>query len=127
MTGEERHDCSSSPIGVSRLGFVGQYGAHVLGAFEGGGVRAALLAHAAPQLVYRLVLVLFHPLDHSLFDLADMSDPALQQYRAKLGYVCARHQDLQDVSELWIPLVAAISDLIRPYRIATQRSGRRSA
>ena len=47
-------------------------GAHVLGAFEGAGFGAVLLAHAAFELAYGSVFMFFHPRDEIALDNANL-------------------------------------------------------
>src|SRR6476661_3763457 len=60
-------------------GGIGLESAHVLRAFECAWIGTILLAHAAFQLLDRLVLVFFHPFAHLTFDDANVFDAATQE------------------------------------------------
>src|ERR1019366_907427 len=60
-------------------------------------------AHAAPHLLYRDILVLFHPALHACQHHADVLDAVLQQRRCHHGHVRARHHGLQHVAGIMHP------------------------
>ena len=100
---------------------------HVLGAFEGRGVGAALLAHAAFHLRDGGVFVGLHPLAYALLDGAEMIDAVRRRVEQSMVASAPTMRSLITSSPLWMPLVAARLALTWPWRIPIQVSGRRMA
>ena len=73
------------------------HGAHVLGAFEGAGIGAFELAHAAAHLRNRFIFVLFHPVAEFALNVTQVVDTMSHKRRAHHGDVGADHQQLDDV------------------------------
>ena len=72
-------------------------GTHVLRTFEGAGIGAAELAHAALHLLHRFVFVLFHPVAQFTLDVAQMIDAVAHQGGAQHRDVRADHEQFDDV------------------------------
>ena len=58
---------------------IGLQRAHILRTFERARIRAILLAHAAFELLYRIVFVFFHPFGHFAFDHMNVFNAAAQE------------------------------------------------
>src|ERR1035441_9617151 len=92
----------SQPTAASRalLGISGRVlgnRAHVLGALEGAGVGAVLLAQAALELSDGFVFVFFHPGDEVTLDDTDLPDAVPDERGAEHGDVGPGHEHLKKI------------------------------
>src|SRR6516164_644612 len=85
----------SPPLGMSLR--IGRQSVDVLDTLECRWIRTILLAHAAFELRYGVIVVLDHPAAHGGLDGLNIVDAVTEQHGAKHGHIGSRHENLQNV------------------------------